>query len=68
MDSIPFFPKFVTYSPMLCAVYFFLLSFSKNQYSAWEKTFGEKNAAKFQIALRYVAPPILIVCGAVQLL
>ncbi len=68
MEAIPFFPKFVAYSPMVFAVFSFLLSFSQKQYTSWDKNFGEKNAKKILIFMRYIAPPIMIFCGAVQLL
>jgi hypothetical protein len=68
MEAIPFFPKFVTYFPMVCAVFTFFISFSKKQYLSWEKTFGETNAAKVRLFMRYVAPPILILGGVVQFL
>ncbi len=68
MDAIPFFPKFLAYSPIVLAVIFFLLSFSKKQYKSWDENFAEKNAKKIRIFMRYVAPPIMILCGVVQLL
>ncbi len=68
MDQIPFFPEFVTYAPMVFAIIIFLFSFSKTQYEALEKNFGEKNARKFLIFIRYIAPPIMILSGVVQLI
>ncbi len=68
MEAIPFFPKFVTYFPLVCAVISFLFSFSQKQYQSWEETFGEQKAKKIQMSMRYIAPPIMIVCGIGQIL
>ena len=60
MDSIPFFPKFVTYAPMIFAVLFFLLSYSKKQYESWDKNFGEKSAKKILIFMRSLVLILII--------
>ena len=68
MEAIPFFPKLIAYSLIVSSVFCFLLSFYQKQYASWVKSFGEKNAKKILIFMRYIAPPIMILSGAVQLL
>jgi hypothetical protein len=68
MNSIPFFPQFFAYAPMVFAVAFFLLSYSQKQYESWDQNFGQNNAKRILIFMRYIAPPLMILCGVVQLL
>ncbi len=61
------FLKLFDYSFFILAALFFLLSFYSKQYVSWVENFGEKNAKRILIFMRYIAPPILILCNIGQL-
>jgi len=68
MEILNIFFKLFDYSFFIIAVFFFLFSFYQKQYVSWVQSFGEKKARKMLIFIRYIAPPILILCGLGQLI
>lgn len=65
MGQIPFLHNFVTYFPIVCGLFFFLLSFSKKHYAAMVASLGENTAKKSHFLFRY-GGPILVLIGIVQ--
>ena len=67
MDQIPFFPKLVIYGPIILGIFFFILSFSKKQYSAIAEGLGEGAAKKAYFLFRY-GGPFLVLIGIISYL
>lgn len=65
MEQIPFFPKLVIYGPIISGIFFFVLSFSKKQYSAMVET-NPKNIANIAcLKMIYINRGKIFVCWGI---